>query len=88
MCYLKIDVRKSTCQGGGALWSLLSHVRDLPPGDFIELLTDDSMAADDIPAWVHKRHWNVTRRQRGGYARFTIERPRELVGEKASARVA
>ncbi len=79
MRYLKIDVRKSTCQGGGALWSLLSHVRDLPPGDSIELLTDDSMAEGDIPAWVHKRHWKVARRQLKGYARFVIERPRELI---------
>ncbi|HYM95768.1 MAG TPA: sulfurtransferase TusA family protein [Candidatus Sulfotelmatobacter sp.] len=82
MRYLKIDVRQSTCPGGGALWSLLSHVRELPPGDSIELLTDDSMATTDIPAWVHKRHWKVVRRQRDGYARFVIERPRELVGQQ------
>jgi len=76
--YLKLDVRKSTCQGGGALWSLLSHVRDLPPGDAIEIFTDDYMASTDIPAWVKKRHWKVTRHQRDGYAKFMIERPREL----------
>ena len=76
--YLKLDVRKSTCQGGGALWSLLSHVRDLPPGDAIEIFTDDYMASADIPAWVKKRHWKVTRQQRDGYVKFMIERPREL----------
>ena len=85
MRYLKVDVRKSTCQGGGALWSLLSHVRDLPAGDSIELLTDDSMAEGDIPAWVQKRNWRVSRRQRAGYARFVIERPAELVGHAGAA---
>jgi TusA-related sulfurtransferase len=75
MRYLKIDVRKSTCQGGGALWSLLSHVRDLPPGDSIEVLTDDYMAGIDIPAWVKRRRWKVARRQRNGYMTFVIERP-------------
>ena len=83
MCYLKIDVRHSTCQGGGAFWSLLSHVRELPAGDYIELLTDDEMAGSDIPAWVGKRHWKVTRRQRDGYARFRIERPSEASGSRA-----
>lgn len=78
MRYLKIDVRKSTCPGGGALWSLLSHVRDLPAGDSIELLTDDYMAAGDIPAWVHKRDWKVSRHQRAGYTRFLIQRPSVL----------
>jgi TusA-related sulfurtransferase len=73
--YLKLDVRKSTCPGGGALWSLLSHVRDLPAGDTIELLTDDYMAGADIPAWVHRRHWTVTRQQRDGYVKFAIRRP-------------
>jgi len=85
MRYLKIDVRKSTCQGGGALWSLLSHVRDLPAGDSIELLTDDSMAEGDIPAWVQKRGWKVMRRQRDGYVHFLIERPRELAGQVSAA---
>lgn len=75
--YLKLDVRKSTCPGGGAIWSLLSHVRDLPEGDAIELFTDDYMASSDIPAWVKKRHWKVTRRQRDGSVKFLIERPRE-----------
>jgi TusA-related sulfurtransferase len=75
MRYLKLDVRSSTCPGGGALWSLLSHVKDLPPGDSIELLTDDYMAKSDIPAWVHRRQWKVSRRQRRGYAQFVIERP-------------
>lgn len=79
MCYLKLDVRNSTCPGGGAIWALLSHVRDLPPGDSIELFTDDSMADLDVPAWVMKRHWNVRRQHRRGYTRFLIERPIERV---------
>lgn len=78
MRYLKLDVRKSACQGGGALWSLLSHVRDLPSGDSIEIYTDDYMASADIPAWVKKRNWTVTRHQRDGYVKFMIERPRGL----------
>jgi TusA-related sulfurtransferase len=73
---MKIDVRSSTCQGGGALWSLLSHVRELPPGDSIEVLTDDHMAGMDIPAYVRKRRWSVTLQKRRGYARFVIERPK------------
>ena len=77
--YLKLDVRKSTCPGGGALWSLLSHVRDLPPGDAIEIFTDDYMASADIPAWVRKRQWTVTRHRQDGYVKFVIERPREPV---------
>ena len=75
MRYMKIDVRSSTCRGGGALWSLLSHVRELPAGDSIEVLTDDYMAGMDIPAYVSKRHWSVTLQNRRGYARFVIERP-------------
>ncbi|HXJ48434.1 MAG TPA: sulfurtransferase TusA family protein [Candidatus Acidoferrum sp.] len=78
MIYLKLDIRKTSCQGGGALWSLLSHVRDLPPGDTIEIFTDDYMASADIPAWVKKRHWKVTPHRRDGYVKFMIERPREL----------
>jgi TusA-related sulfurtransferase len=85
MRYLKIDIRKSTCPGGGALWSLLSHVRDLPPGDSIEVLTDDNLADSDIPAWVKKRRWNVARRQRVGYATFVIERPRESTSDRTDS---
>jgi TusA-related sulfurtransferase len=73
--YLRLDVRKSTCPGGGGLWALLSHVRDLPPGDTIEILTDDYMAGADIPAWVAKRNWKVKRQRRDGYLKFMIERP-------------
>ena len=75
MRYMKIDVRRSTCPGGGALWSLLSHVRELPAGDSIEILTDDYLAGMDIPAYVRKRNWHVTREKRRGYARFVVERP-------------
>ena len=78
MRYLKLDIRRSTCPGGGALWSMLSHVRDLPPGDTMEILTDDYMADADIPAWVKKRHWKLTSQKRDGYFKFLIERPREL----------
>jgi TusA-related sulfurtransferase len=78
LTYLKLDIRKTSCQGGGAIWTLLSHVRDLPPGDKIEIFTDDYMASADIPAWIEKRHWKVTHRQQDGYVKFTIQRPREL----------
>lgn len=60
---------------------MLSHVRDLPPGDSIEVLTDDYLAGTDIPAWVKKRNWKVARRQRDGYTRFVIERPREVAAD-------
>ena len=79
MSYLKLDIRNSTCPGAPAIWALLSHVRDLPPGDSIELFTDDSMAEIDVPAWVKKRNWNVRRQHRRGYLRFLIERPLERV---------
>lgn len=85
MRYLKLDVRKSTCQGGGAMWSLLSHIRDLPAGDTIELYTDDYMAEADIPAWVQKRQWNVKRQQRDGFVKFMIERPPEAVPSRKIA---
>ena len=90
MRYLKLDVRKSTCPGGGALWSLLSHVRDLPPGDTIELLTDDYMAESDIPAWVKRWQWKVKRQTRDGYVKFEIQRPSDgaAVGIAGGARKA
>jgi TusA-related sulfurtransferase len=53
-------------------------VRDLPPGDTIEIFTDDYMASIDIPAWVRKREWKVTRNQRDGYVKFMIQRPPEV----------
>jgi TusA-related sulfurtransferase len=75
MRYMRIDVRQSACPGGGALWSLLSHVRELPPGDSIEILTDDYMADMDIPEYVQRRRWRVTRQKQHGYAKYVIERP-------------
>lgn len=75
MRYMKLDVRNSTCPGGGAIWALLSHVRDLPTGDSIELLTDDYMAETDIPAWLNRRGWQVKSQHRDGYTKFTIQRP-------------
>jgi len=84
MRYLRLDIRKSTCPGGGAIWSLLSHVRDLPPGDSIEVLTDDDLADTDIPAWVKRRRWQVSRSQRDGYAKFVIERPHETASDRTN----
>ena len=80
MRYLKLDIRNSTCPGGGAVWSLLGHVRDLPEGDEIEILTDDYMADADIPAWVEKRRWNVSSQKHDGYFKFLIEHPLAGVG--------
>ena len=75
MRYMKIDIRRSTCPGGGALWALLSHVRELPAGDSIEILTDDYMADTDIPAYVGRRGWVVTRERRRGYLSYVVDRP-------------
>lgn len=72
---MTIDLRNSTCRGGGAIWALLSHVRDLPPGDSIEILTDDYSAGTDIPSYVRRRHWTVARQQRRGYIKFVVGRP-------------
>jgi TusA-related sulfurtransferase len=82
---MKIDVRNSTCPGGGAIWSLLSHVRDLAPGDSIEILTDDYSAGTDIPSYVRRRNWTVSRQQRHGYTRFVVGRPLSVAGVGAPA---
>jgi TusA-related sulfurtransferase len=73
---MKIDVRGTTCQGGGALWNLLSHVRELPCGGTLELLTDDFLASRDIPEWLHHEGWDlVADEDHTGYRRFVIQKP-------------
>jgi len=41
------------------------------------------LADTDIPAWVKRRHWKMTRRQRDGYAKFVIEPPRQAAPDRA-----
>lgn len=33
------------------------------------------MAEGDIPAWVHKRNWKVSRHHRAGNTHFLSQRP-------------
>ena len=55
MAIKSFDVRGSTCPGGGALWALLSHTRDVPRGESIEPLTDDFLV---LQRWLlTKRTW-------------------------------
>ena len=70
-----IDVRGAACQGGGALWALLSHFREIPKGGSLELRTDDYMAPLDIPAWVIRHAWSVTVRGLPRGRAFLIRRP-------------
>ncbi len=70
-----LDVRKSTCPGGGALWSLLSHTREIRSGESLELLTDDYLAPSDILAWADTVGWTVTAHQIPGGWSFRVARP-------------
>lgn len=72
---LKLDVRHATCEGGGALYSLLSHMRELPLGGSIELVTDDYMAPMDVPAWAKKAGWRLWQTQGPGYETYVVQRP-------------
>lgn len=72
---MSLDIRKSTCPGGGAIWSLLSHTRDLSPGESIGLLTDDYLAAQDIPEWATRVGWTVTTQQQPDGCQFEVGRP-------------
>ena len=69
------DVRKSTCQGGGGLWAFLSHVREVPRGETLELTTDDAMANTDIPAWTQKMGWKLAKAAADGAQTFIAQRP-------------
>jgi TusA-related sulfurtransferase len=72
---MKLDVRHATCQGGGALYSLLGHIREIPQGGSIELMSDDYMAPIDVPAWAEKAGWQVWQVRGPGYETFVIQRP-------------
>lgn len=70
------DVRKATCPGGGAVWAFLSHVRDLEPGGSFELITDDPLAGQDIPAWTSRVRWPLLETPAtDGALRFVVARP-------------
>ena len=82
-----LDIRSSTCKGGGCLWAFLSHVREIPPGGAIELLTDDPIAHKDIADWAEWEGWSlVTHENLEGYARFVVRRPVESVTAPGVAR--
>jgi DNA-binding transcriptional ArsR family regulator len=69
------DVRRATCQGGGGLWALLSHVRDLRNGGSLEVMTDDPLAETDIPAWTQKMGWKVAQLPVDYGQLFVAQRP-------------
>jgi Pyridine nucleotide-disulphide oxidoreductase len=46
--------------GGGALWSLLSHTREIPRGGSLQLLRDDYLTPADIPTWAERVGWTLT----------------------------
>lgn len=75
MAIKSFDVRGSTCPGGGALWALLSHTREVPRGESIELLTDDYLAPADIPEWGARVGWTVTGQDIAHGYRFEVGRP-------------
>jgi len=70
-----LDVRKATCPGGGALWSLLSHTREIPRGGSLEFLTDDYQASSDIPVWAARGAWTLATREVQGGCSFVVARP-------------
>lgn len=71
-----LDIRSSTCPGGGALWAFLSHVCELPRGASLELLTDDPQARTDIPEWVRHMGWRIAEQADDGTdLRFLLQRP-------------
>lgn len=47
-----IDARDTFCPG--PLMELISHIKHIPVGDVIELLSTDQGSAADIPEWVKK----------------------------------
>jgi DNA-binding transcriptional ArsR family regulator/TusA-related sulfurtransferase len=76
MAMTVFDVRKATCPRGGAIWVVLSHIRDLARGGAFELITDDDLALDDISRWADKMRWPVrVASADGGGRRFLVRRP-------------
>ena len=47
-----IDARDTFCPG--PLMELISHIKHIPVGDVIELLSTDTGSATDVPEWVKK----------------------------------
>lgn len=71
-----LDVRAATCPGGGAMWAFLSHLREIPRGGTMELLTDDPIARTDIPECVRQEGWTLLAQELlQGYSRFVMRRP-------------
>ena len=71
-----LDIRSSTCRGGGALWAFLSHVREIPRGGVLELLTDDEQARTDLPEWAHHEGWRIVEQRSDGQdLTFALQRP-------------
>ncbi|MBI2325499.1 MAG: sulfurtransferase TusA family protein [Chloroflexi bacterium] len=71
-----LDIRSSTCRGGGALWAFLSHVREIPRGGVLELLTDDEQARTDLPEWARHEGWRIVeQRSDGSDMSFALQRP-------------
>ena len=54
---------------------LLSHTRNVPRGESIELLTDDFLAPKDIPEWGASMGWTVTGEAIPDGYRFDVGRP-------------
>lgn len=72
----RLDIRSSTCRGGGALWAFLSHVSEMRRGDVLELLTDDDQARTDIPEWARHCGWRIVeQRADGPDLMFAVQRP-------------
>ncbi len=71
-----LDIRSSTCRGGGALWAFLSHVREIPRGGVLEIWTDDPLARTDLPEWASYEGWRVVeQRHEGPDLVFELQRP-------------
>lgn len=73
-----LDIRSATCPGGGSLWAFLSHIREIPPGGTMEVLTDDPLARTDLPEWAEWEGWGVLAQEDlKDHMRFVLERPEE-----------
>ena len=72
----QLDIRSSTCRGGGALWAFLSHVREIPRGGVLEVITDDEQALSDHPEWADHEGWRVVEQHTEGRdLTFALKRP-------------
>lgn len=72
----RLDIRASTCKGGGALWAFLSHVCEMRRGDILELVTDDPLAREDLPEWAACEGWRILEQKVSGEdLTFVLQRP-------------